>query len=274
VPNHLTRDFDMKRADEEHCKAQFDAFVKQFFTPSQVTWEEVAQQDEPPDYYLFLDTTKFAVEVTTSVERLSVGTQSPLPTRVIVEFLRRFVKEVERVARAKSYLQGCYLVSFSRPIDDFAAIRDELQTNLLEYIRRTHSLEQAPCRIVFEKAVSQQRPQQCSIQKVHSNADQIVMGGPTRAKWEGDIAQDVYDLLSESLDSKVGKLQDIAGPKILLLRDEYLFADREMYEQCVSSLRSIGHFHTVFVVQGSDGGFLLYSRNHDLLRLSPHVGCK
>jgi hypothetical protein len=88
------------------------------------TWEEVTQQNEPPDYYLSLDNTKFAVEDTSLTELVSVGTSSSLSHSIISMFFRQFVDKVESEAKAGGYLQGNYLVSFSTPIDDFSNVHD------------------------------------------------------------------------------------------------------------------------------------------------------
>jgi hypothetical protein len=255
----------MKRVDEEFCKAQFDDFIKQFFAPSQVTWEEVARQNEPPDYYLLLNSTKYAVEVTTLIELVSVGESSSLPHDVISRFFQEFADEVEDIAGAEGYLQGNYLISFSTPIDDFATVRDGIQAKLLEYIRNTSGLERTSLEMVFERAVPQQRPQQCGIQKVGSKPYRVVVGGPAWFKWEGEAAKDICDLLNESLDTKADKLKDIAEPKILLLLDRYRLADRQMYEKCVAQLSSLVHFHTVFIVLGHNEGFTLHTQNRDWL---------
>jgi len=254
----------MKRADEELCKMQFDAFLREFFAPSEVSWIEVAQQDEPPDYYLLLDSTRFAVEVTTLLEKVLVGSGSPLPHAVISKILRDFVEEVEATAKAEScFLHGDYLVAFPTPIDNFAAVRDEIQEGLLGYIRDTGNLEKAPLKIVFERIISQQRPQQCGIQKVGNKLDRVTLGGPVWVKWEGDATIDLCGFLSESLNTKVNKLRDITVPKILLLFDDYIFADLGMYEKCIPQISSLSSFHTVFVVQGNKRGFLLYSQHSE-----------
>jgi hypothetical protein len=255
----------MKRADEELCRAQFDTFMKKFFTPSQVTWEEVAQQNEPPDYYLLLGTMKFAVEVTTLIETVSVGTLSALPHSVIRRFFQEFVDEVETIAKTKGYLQGDYLVSFSTPIESFAVVQDVIRAKLLEYIQNTNGFDEAPLEVVFERSTPQQRPQQCGIQKVGSELNRIVAGGPVWAKWEGEAAQDICDLLRQSLGIKADKLKDIAHPKILLLLDEYRFADQQMYQKCVPHLSLLASFHTIFVVQSYRRGFPLHSQNHNWL---------
>ena len=203
----------MKRNDEEFCKAQFDIFMKQFFIPSQFTWEEVAQQDEPPDYYLLLDNTKYAVEVTTLMELVSVGTSSRLPHFVIRRFFEQFVAKVEEIAKTEGCLRGYYLVVFPMPIDDFVAVRDGIQDKLLEYIRSTSSMETASFETVFERIVPQQMPQKCEIRKLGSKPNKVMEGSLARSKWEGEAAEEICDLLDESLNAKAAKLEDVGEPR-------------------------------------------------------------
>lgn len=256
----------MKRDDEEFCKAQFDTFVKRFFAPSQVTWHEVAQQHEPPDYYLLLDNTKYAVEVTTLVESVRVGTSSQMPPSAVHRFLEQFVDAVEEAAKTEGYLRGYYLVEFTAPIDDFTVVREGIRDGLLEYIRTTSGLESAPREKVFERIVSQRMPQQCWIRKVGSRPSKVKGGGPVWTKWEGEAAEEICGLLGKSLSGKAGKLKDVGDPIVLLLLDEYRLADRHMFEGCVRCLPWLAHFHTVFVVQGRESAFLLHSQNPDWLR--------
>jgi hypothetical protein len=255
----------MKRSDEELCKAQFDSFIKQFFSPQRMIWEEIPQQDEPPDYYLLLGDTKFAVEVTTLMELVSVGTLSSLPRFQIVRFFEQFVGKIEEIAKNEGYLRGYYLVSFSAPIEDFSAVHDKVRDRLLEYIRNTSHVETAPFQCLFERVVPQQRPQECGIQKLGSRPVRIVSGAPVWAKWEGEAAEGIYSLLHEILNIKMHKLADIGEPIILLLLDEYRFADRQMFEKCIHRIPSPVHFHTIFIVQGQKGGFPIYSQNRDWL---------
>jgi len=256
----------MKRADEEFCKAQFDTFIKQFFTLPEVIWEEVAQRDEPPDYYLFLGNTRFAVEVTTLMELVSVSASSRLPHFHIHRLLEQFVDNVEEIARKEGYLQGNYLVAFSTAIDNLTDVQDGMRDKLLEYIQTTSIVETAPLETVFERIAPQQRSQRCGIQKLGSKPNRVVVGGPVWSKWEGEAAEGICDLLSESLNTKADKLRGIGEPKILVLLDEYRFANRQMYEDCVHRLSSLAHFHTVFVVWDQNEGFPLYSHNLDWLK--------
>jgi hypothetical protein len=257
----------MKRVDEELCKSQFDIFLEAVADPAGWTWEEVAQENEPPDYYLLLGDARFAVEVTTLMEKVSVGASSLLPPGVIHRFLEEFVDTLQAAARIDGFLQGNYLVTFPTPIDDFADVQDDLQDALLAYIHRTAGLDIAPQEIVFKRRIPPQRPQQCWIQKLNNDRDQVLTGGPFWSKWEGTISQDVRQLLNHSLEVKASKLKDIADPWILLLLDRYVFADPDDYRECVSEIAAVSAFHTVFIIQGSKPGFILHTKDSNWRRV-------
>lgn len=256
----------MKRADEGFCKVQFDTFIKQFFSQQDVIWEDVAQQNEPPDYYLLLGTRKFAVEMTALMELISVGTSKPLPLFIIHRFLNQFVAKVGKIAKKKGYLQGDYLVTFPTPIDNFSDVQDRILDKLLEYIQRTSGMEMAPQETIFKNVIPKQMPQQCLIEKLRGKPNRVIGGGPILTKFEGEAAEDICDLLNESLNIKADKLKDIVEPTILVLLDEYRFGDQQMYKNCIPHLLSLDYFHTVFIVQDHNCGFPIHSQNHDWLK--------
>jgi hypothetical protein len=114
----------MKSESEEFCKHSFDNYLRKIIPSSNLTWDEVKKEDEPPDFYLSVNGTIYAVEVTILMQKVNVGTKNPLPASHIRDLLERFVTdEVEVVARNSGYLQGAYLVEFSKPITNFADVK-------------------------------------------------------------------------------------------------------------------------------------------------------
>ena len=218
-------------------------------------WCEVRQQDEPPDYYLAVDGTEYAVEVSTLMETLSVGALS-LPHAAIVKSLWTFVDEVQAHAERAALLRGTYVVGFLEPIDGFAAVKDEIRSALLAYLKDTQALRTAPERTVFDRGA-----QRCSIQKIHNLANKIEKAGPMTVKWEGGAAPEICTILEERLADKKHKLRAIAKPKILLLLDWYHFAHAKMFLECVPRLPCLSCFHTVFVIRSESGNFVLHSEN-------------
>jgi hypothetical protein len=247
----------MKSATEEFCRSKFDEFLRRQSPSVSLKWHEVLQQDEPPDYYLELGEAKYAVEVTTLMESVSVGSTS-IPQAAVVQSLWHFVDEVEQFARQGGYLKGTYVVGFLKPIDNFRVVREQIRDALLEYVKDTQDEDSAP-----EKAVFRRGAERCSIKKVHSLADKFHKAGPTDFKWEGEVASQICTLLDERLADKVDKLRTVVGPRILLLYDSYHFASLELYRQCVGRLPHVTFFHTVFIVQGENTGIVLHSENDE-----------
>lgn len=248
-----------RRPEEEYCKMQFDTFLRKFFSSSDVKWEDV--QDVRPEYYLFVDKVRYAVEVTTLVEKIPVGGASPIEAAAVFKTLQDFVGGVETAAKAEGNLRGKYVV-YLTPIDNFACVRDEIQKGLLEYIRDTRNLEAASWKVVFRK-ITLPHQQLCQIQKVGSKPDKVYVSVAGMPKTGTDIIRGLCSLLNERLDTKVKLLKKITEPKILLLLDEYVFSDPEDYKACLNQIPSLDSFHTVFVVQDSRDSFLLNSQHND-----------
>ena len=247
----------MKSDSEEFCKDKFDKYLKNLFSHSVIVWEEVPQKDEPPEFYLLINGSKYAVEVTILMQKVNVGTKKPLPVRKIGDLLRNFVAdEVESIARDDNYLHGAYLVSCSKPIDNFTNVKKMIQNELLAYIGATQGLNNAPSKVVYKYG-----RQECEITKRHDRENKVVMGGPVISKWEGTILAEAKGLLSKSIAEKEHKLRNISCPKILLLHDKYHFADFSVYKACILSIASLVSFHTVFIVENKGKGLVLYSQD-------------
>jgi len=249
----------MKSKTEEFCKSKFDEFIRAISESTSIRWEGVAQRDEPPDYHLYLNGTKYAVEVTTLMEKIEVGNLELSQTAIIAS-LWQLVDEVEATARRDNFLNGAYVVSFSRPLANFSKIRGQLFGDLLAYVKTTQNLSTAPEQIVFKQGI-----QKCTIQKLHDQKSYIGKAGPSGGKWEGEIAEEICTLLEERVNAKHHKLRKISDPKILLLYDAYHFASRAMYESCQSRLTHVRCFHSIFVAGSNESGWILHSQNSDWL---------
>lgn len=244
----------MKSANEEFCKQEFDAFLQRTVSVSKSLWRDVERANEPPDYYLSLDGTWYAVEVTTITGQLQVGSRS-LPQVEVVAALRGFARAIESQAKRDGFLRGMYIVSFGRPIDDFRLLRERIRDSLLGYIKSTQGLSSAPEEVVFRRG-----RQFCSIRKHRSAPDSVGVGGPWLGRWEAVLADEICDLLAERLRDKAHKLRKVEEPKILLLRDRYHFADRADYWACMAGFPFLGCFHTLFVARSSAESFVLHSQ--------------
>jgi hypothetical protein len=172
--------------------------------------------------------------------------------------LRRFVEKLEQTARSANMLHGQYLVSFTRPIDDFGDVKDVIRSALVAYLQSTRDDEQAARKEVYKAG-----PQRCSITKVHSKSNGIYLGHGMPARWEGEAALEICKILEDRIIEKRYKLRNVTSQKILLLYDRYHYAEPPMFKACLLGLAASSFFHTIFVVQSDAPGFVLCSHISD-----------
>ncbi len=92
------------------------------------------------------------------------------------------------------------------------------------------------------------------------------MLGPTEATCVEGIAREICHLLSEVLTVKIRKLARLSLPRVLLIFDQYGFGSYGLKNPrvrglCVSGLPELANFHTVFIVEDNDEGFVLSSQD-------------
>lgn len=246
----------MKSESEEFCKNSFDMYLRKISPALSLGWTEVEQKAEPPEYYLSMNGVIYAVEVTILIQKVAVGAKNHLPVGVIRDLLKRFVDdEVEAVARRSGYLQGAYLVSFSKPVTNFANVKSVIQSELVSFIAATQLAIKAPARVVYKH-----NREQCRIEKIHSEENKVVMGGPSMSSWKAEALTEAKQLLDDRLGGKQRKLRNIDEPKILLLHNRYHFLHLEDYEAVIAEVPSLHSFHTVFIVESSIEGRILHSQ--------------
>ncbi|MCC6298064.1 MAG: hypothetical protein IT314_02110 [Anaerolineales bacterium] len=203
----------MRREDEEYAKTSFDEYLRSKYPNIVIKWEDVPQQKEPPDYYLDLGVNKIAVEVTTLMESVDLGGEKPITFQGVINWMNKFVREVEKNALKQGYLYGTYVISFNRPIRNFGRLKQQVQSDILNYIYETRSLESAPAKIVYQAP----RLQKCTVQKVNQNTNSIYRAGPTNGKHESEAKSQITDLIVKSIHEKETKLSKVHPPKILVL---------------------------------------------------------
>lgn len=248
-----------KRKDEEFCKTKFDEFIKKISKAGSIRWEDVDQKDEPPDYYLYLNDVKYAVEISALIEKIDIGNRI-LPHFVIISSLRKLVDEVETEARKKRFLKGTYIVKFSQPINNLEKVGNHLFNNLLTHIKATQYKNTSAEYTVFKQGI-----RKCTIEKLNDLDNKIYKMGPNQAKWGGEIAKEICALLEERLIEKYSLLRGTLDPKILLLYDAYYFAEPKVFKACLNKLSHLDFFHTIFITKGEGPGWILYSENKSWL---------
>jgi len=249
--------FQMKSESEIFCKDSFDRYLKSVKTGYTYSWRDVESKDEPPDFYLSVNATTYAVEVTILVKKEDVEARKNLPATTVRYLLRKFVvQEIEEEARKKDYLRGAYLVGFSKPISDFAKARDLMRTELLSYISATQGLSEAP-----EKTVCERGRQRCTIRKLNIGQNKIIVAGPSLSTYEGEALAEAKELIENRLKEKEYRLRRIAYPKVLLLHDKYYLSDGEIYRAAITKVSCLQSFHTIFLTGSGVESQVLYSTN-------------
>jgi hypothetical protein len=214
-----------KRSEEEYARAAFHELLNELNKWSSIEWEPVAQAQEPPDYFLLLEGRCYAVEVTTIVENITVGTENR--TRYgFEEAISRFIKRVEQRARREKVLRGMYAVSLT-PLPSFALVKETLEQAMMDYIADTKDMPSAPERELLADE------SYCRIRKISLRLDSLEEVISFEARWEGDSKRELIGLINTALETKERKLRNIACAKILLLVDGFHYINGQGWREAV-----------------------------------------
>ncbi len=243
------------RENEELCRRCFDRYLVDRLGLQPISWRE---GEDPPEYYLVVECRKFAVEVTTLVGEIKTGSKSIADIEYVAA-LRKLAKRIQAVAIQRGILRGTYGILFNGPFDRLGRISSLIESQALNYIRDTQNLSEAPSCTIFK-----QGDRTCSIQKIKSSPDKIGYGInalPDWGKWEGDILTEACHVLQKAISQKKEKLEHITLPKILLLLDQYSFAEPHIYKQCIEGLNLLECFHSIFIVKKENEGYFLHTQD-------------
>ncbi len=233
------------KRQEEFCRDEFDRWLKDQLPGTSISW---ADGSEPPDFWLSLNGRKYAVEVTRILCE---------DDRAVTASLWGVVADTEDEARKAGKLSGTYVVEFAGPIKTFPKWRDELKARILDYAKWTASLQKHPGEDI---AVKDQVL--CHVSKLHPQGATIgCMGPDNRGGWENDIRRELLLLLQRAFDAKAQIPEKTNRPTVLILYDLYGLATRELFIECVKSINKVRLFHTVYVVQDKNRGYVAYEAN-------------
>jgi hypothetical protein len=243
---------------EEFCKKKLSEYLKPRLGTVPTHWQRLPKGEDPPDFYLTLGDTTFAVEVTQTevMRRVRVGV-GQLRQETYESTHKQFVEEVEQAAHQAGILNGTYGVSFLSPMtaSDYPRAKKHVLQELLHYIDETQFVDDAPRKVVFFEQWDV-----CWIMKLHGESNRVF---EVLQWWEWPESPDVRDfvcrMLQDAVDKKKQKLEKkgIPKPRILLLLNTYPFANQAMYHDCIYTVHSLDFFHTIFVVLEDGRGFLL-----------------
>ena len=241
----------MKRRYEVICREGFDTFLASKFPHFDRDWHE--PQTDPPDWFLTIGDTMFAVEATSITEQLSVGQEDPLPSPAVMTALARFVDEIEQAASDKGILSGAYMVSLA-PIPNLREHKDELLSRFLGYISDTKNLPSPP-----EHSLGFIRNNHVSIVKIHSKSSCVAELISVCVKFGLEAQEELNAYLVATIAAKRHKLQDVSEPLVLLILDAYYCSDLADWRLAIMGIPERQAFRAIARVSPSDGTDVIWS---------------
>jgi hypothetical protein len=231
----------MPSHNEEFCKDAFGAYLAQILGAGQTTWKN---GEDPPDYWLTIDTICYAVEVSTIEEYITFGKKKET-IRSARSVYWKLATELEVEAANQGILRGLYFINIERPVPGMDhRLRNRLKRDLLSYIRQTQS-EDAHSPL----DLSAHSGQAIQIEKLDSEPDIVAYGGMSRVGWPEDpeALDEALQVMQHRVTEKAGILSRFNEPKILLLLNDHHLIEPASYSEMAVRLVSHG-FHTIFVV--------------------------
>ncbi|MBL7224055.1 MAG: hypothetical protein ISS72_09385 [Candidatus Brocadiae bacterium] len=228
-----------RRIDEEVvCVDSLVHCVKQRHGCVEASVERAAS--DPPDFWIYIDGVRFAVEVTSVVRRADVESQA---------LLRRLDKDIEQQAREQGVLRGTYGLWMSRPMRlprRHSAEWRSLVQIATQFIRATQHLAPAGPVLLLEGKRSS-----LTIEKHSEQGEAVGHVGPVVTRWEGEAREEIRGLMQSGVDHKRRRLEAKGVhrecPRIILaFYDAYGLGDVEDAQQALLQVEGYQWFDSVF----------------------------
>ncbi len=244
----------MKRKHEEVSKESFTSWLNTKSISKSIRWQEVKQEDEPPDWYLTIGDVRYAIEATSIVDYVAEF-DPPLSIATISISLSNFVDRVEKYAKSKGPLNGVYIFSLS-PIPNFRKQKQRIFKEAISYIDRTRNLESANKFFLGDVGYHS-----LSIGKIKSDRDFVDKIISLGAKFEGQAQNELQSLLCVTLERKAKLLREIGEPIILLILDAFAFTNLTDWGETISKISIPSELFSVFQTFSGKQAHLLFTRN-------------
>ncbi|RIK99937.1 MAG: hypothetical protein DCC71_19655 [Proteobacteria bacterium] len=198
------------RPEEEWAREQLDAHLRALIPAAQLEW---SAGSEPPDFFLQIGATRFAIEVSAMVDFIGAG-KSTLPEPTYYRSTQKLVKDIEAEALARGVLKGLYVIWFDGALPEPRRDARCIRAGALAYITETQTGRRADQIDLLPDAAGL-----VSIKKVGDSAPLVSGGWNGDAKWESQIINNSHRKLGEKMDEKARKLAALTDPRILLVEN-------------------------------------------------------
>lgn len=231
---------------EPPCVEVLEKHLRRLFPDEQVSSRR--NEDDPPDYYLDIADTTYAVEVTSLMENVDVvgKRERALPRVGYRSHFDDLVEEVEKKAVERGVLRGTYSVIFIDRLAYGKVKRKVVRRFILDYLEETRGLEQAdeasgpPNRLVDARSC-----EVLWIIKHSSDGTCLLCAAPPFAVWTQAEAE---RMVSEAIVRKVERLKSVTEPRILVLHNAAVIPGESALRKAVEKQRGLDLFEAVFVV--------------------------
>jgi len=204
------------------------------------------EENDPPDYWLQIDSKTFALEITSVVEKVE-GNNGPLEAITWENLWKNLTKKIEDEAVADGILDGSYHVYVIRnpPLDEEA-----IRNGCFEFFRSNPSIENVGRKIVDTGSGF------VAIYKFADSPNTVQFVGRTIAKGERQVDRELGIQLQDILQKKLGKLLckpavQSCGGLVLALYDAYLFATIPQVRRILAGVPIVQRFSAIFWIQAT-----------------------
>ena len=231
-----------KKPDEERAIAVLVEHLKQKSPRSLIMQEE--EPNDPPDYWLMFDDSRFAVEIT-SIHDEPAGLPSKTPTPIGYNASwARFEKDLLVAGRDRD-LAGAYFI-FRGATPDLTTHGQELLHRILDYVDRTQHRAEPDTESVFEDDQDF-----IDISKINDSVEFDV--GTGSAMFEsGKRFGEHLARLDATMQTKRLKMQDRLTDEcrgvILVIWDEIRRLTPQEWTAAIAQLKAVQWYHSVFMI--------------------------
>lgn len=240
----------MPSPSEIKCRDAFDLALRENLPSATLTWID---GPNPPDFNLTIDGRSYAVEVTAMMRTLTMG-RKPMSMPAVMQYLVDLVTDAEIRVRNANLLRGTFVVHCPRPIERMGARREELIAGIWSAVGFLWSRPVGSSEVFYR-----QHGRDYEVTKVGNEGASLYLGGLTDSTWRGEATSELTTLIEERLAAKRSALRDIPRPWVLLLDEQYPYADAAMYQEIETPPPTVHEFAAVFVVRSQTSGLTLRS---------------
>jgi len=244
------------KPEEEHAKKTFLTYLADRIGLYSAT---IKEGKEPPDYFLTINDQEYALEITTIMLNVTLGSKN-IPEFGYVSFIDEIEKEIEAEAKKRGILDGTYLICSFGPFKKLS--KSKIKDNAIEYIKKHQNIEKGHWQTIYKEG-----DRKIEILKV-GTASKLVDGGSISPdfslRWRENIPKEACIRLEVCLKDKYEneKLRKVRLPIISVLYNEYFHSSTfyEIYRQCRINPVYAEYFHAIFIAEKDGSGYFIHNK--------------